>query len=102
MKTKRKFINWKVRFLNPAFLGTFIPQSLLVLQVLLALINMVYPIGFTLTDDMINGFMGKVNLIFLILGWGGNVLDPTVLGLKDSPKVRNREEPIDPEDPKYF
>jgi phi LC3 family holin len=96
MTKSRKFINWKIRFLNPAFLGTFIPQSLLVLQVLLALINMVYPIGFTLTDDMVTGVMGKFNLIFLLLGWGGNVLDPTVFGIKDSLKVRRREEPIDP------
>lgn len=78
-------INWKVRLRNKAFWLTAIPQALLVAQLIVGFISQyVYPLGFSITEDMISGFMGIVNVLLLFLGTMGVVIDPTTPGLKDS------------------
>lgn len=88
-------VNWKVRFKNPVFIVTvLIPGLLLLAQMVLAFVDThIAPIGYSITDDSISGFMAIVNFVaFTFFGIGG-VLDPTVKGVGDSNRVLNRDEP---------
>ncbi|WP_205439677.1 phage holin [Peribacillus alkalitolerans] len=88
-------INWKVRFKNPTWMITVgIPGTLLLVQMLLSFINQfIYPIGFTITDDAINGFMKIINLFAVIFLGIGGVIDPTTKGISDSERAKNYTEP---------
>ena len=88
-------LNWRVRFKNPTFIVTVaIPGAIILAQMIMAFINeFVSPIGFTITDDALNGFMAIVNFFALtFLGIGG-VTDPTTKGVTDSRQAQNYEEP---------
>jgi phi LC3 family holin len=79
-------INWKVRFKNPTFvIGTFIPGLFLLAQLLLSFISTnIYPIGFSISDDMVHDALGNINLFaFLVFGVTAP-LDPLVKGFSDS------------------
>ena len=89
-------INWKVRFKNPTFYVTvFIPGVLILVQMILAFVNTyVHPIGFQLTDEAINGFLGIVNFFALtFLGIGG-IVDPTTKAVSDSQRALDRDKPV--------
>jgi len=90
-------VNWKVRFKNPVFIvTTAIPGVLLLAQMILAFIDThIAPIGYSITDDSISGFMGIVNFVAFTFFGIGAVVDPTVSGLSDSQKVLKREEPLE-------
>lgn len=95
-------MNWKVRFKNPTFVITVaIPGALILAQMILAFINeFIAPIGYSISDDAINGFMGIVNFFALtFLGIGG-VVDPVTKGVKDSKQALKYQEPRD--DSKYL
>ena len=88
-------INWKVRFNNATWVVTvFIPGVILLAQMVLAFFNeFIYPTGYSITDDAVDGFMGIVNFFALtFLGIGG-VIDPTTKGLEDSVRAKQYDEP---------
>ena len=88
-------MNWKVRFKNPIFIvTTAIPGALILAQMIMLFINeFISPIGYTITDDAIQGVMGIVNFFALtFLGIGG-AIDPTTKGVTDSPQAQRYEEP---------
>ena len=89
-------INWKLRFKNPVFyVTTFIPGLLLLAQMVLAFIDThIAPIGYSITDDSISGFMAIVNFVALTFFGIGAVVDPTTKKLSDSQRVINRDEPV--------
>ncbi|MFB7639881.1 MULTISPECIES: phage holin [Peribacillus] len=88
-------INWKVRFKNPTFIFTVLLPGLLILtQMVAAFINnFIHPIGFTITDNALNGAMGIINFIALTFFGVGGVVDHTTKGLSDSDEARKYEEP---------
>ena len=88
-------VNWRVRFKNPTFVVTVaIPSAIILAQMIMAFINeFVSPIGYTISDDAISGFLGIVNFFALaFLGIGG-VTDPTTKGVTDSRQAQTYEEP---------
>jgi phi LC3 family holin len=89
-------LNWKVRFKNPVFIVTvFIPGLLLLAQMILAFVDThITPIGYSVTDDSISGFMAIVNFVALTFFGIGGIVDPTVKGMSDSNRVLNRDEPV--------
>lgn len=89
-------INWKLRFKNPVFIVTvFIPGILLLAQMILAFVDAhIAPIGYSITDDSISGFMAIVNFVAFTFFGIGAVVDPTVKGVSDSSRVLNRDEPL--------
>ena len=89
-------INWKVRFKNPVFvITTAIPGVLILAQMILAFVNSyITPIGYQLSDEAINGFMGIVNFFALTFLGVGAIVDPTTKQVSDSERVMNRDEPV--------
>ncbi|PLT35512.1 phage holin [Bacillus sp. V5-8f] len=88
-------INWKLRFRNPTWIVTVgIPSALILAQMILAFINkFIYPIGFTISNDALNGFLQIVNFFAItFLGIGG-VVDPTTKGISDSERAKNYTDP---------
>lgn len=88
-------INWRVRFRNPAFVVTVaIPGAIILVQMIMAFINeFVSPIGYEITDDAVQGFLGIVNFFALtFLGIGG-AIDPTTEGIADSRQAQYYDEP---------
>ena len=88
-------INWKIRYKNPTWIVTVgIPSTILLVQMILAFINeFVSPIGYNITNDAIDGFMGIVNFFALVfLGIGAQV-DPTTKGISDSDRALTYNEP---------
>lgn len=81
-------INWKVRFANKLFWITFIPQVLLVIQLVLALIGIKVDLG-----ELGNELVEIVNAIFLVLATLGIVVDPTTSGVEDSDQAMTYKEP---------
>ena len=88
-------MNWKVRFKNPTFIITVaIPGVLILVQMIMAFINeFISPIGYTISDDAINGAMGIVNFFALTFLSIGGAIDPTTKGVTDSPQAQNYVEP---------
>lgn len=88
-------INWKVRLKNPTFIFTVLLPGLLILaQMVAAFINnFITPIGFTITEDALNGALGIINFIALTFFGIGGVVDHTTKGLSDSENARQYEEP---------
>lgn len=88
-------INWRLRFKNPTWIITVgIPSTLILAQMVLAFINQfIYPIGYSISDDAINGVMKIVNFFAItFLGIGG-VVDPTTKGVSDSDQAKKYKEP---------
>lgn len=81
-------INWKVRFANKLFWITFIPQILLVIQLVLALIGIKVDLG-----ELGNELVEIVNAVFLVLATLGIVVDPTTSGVEDSDQAMSYKEP---------
>ena len=81
-------INWKVRFANKLFWITFIPQVLLVIQLVLALIGIKVDLG-----ELGNELVEIVNAVFLVLATLGIVVDPTTSGVEDSDRAITYKEP---------
>jgi phi LC3 family holin len=90
-----KMINWKVRFKNPTFIFTvFIPGILFLAQMIATFINTyIYPIGFTISDDALNGLLGFFNLIAFTFFGIGSVIDPTTKGIYDSELAKKYDQP---------
>lgn len=88
-------LNWKVRFKNPVWWVTAgIPQMIIIAQLVLTFINnFIYPTGYVITEDGVEGFMAIVNAVALLLGIGGAVIDPTTKGIEDSDRAMNYEDP---------
>ena len=88
-------INWKVRFKNPTFIVTVaIPGALILAQMIMAFINeFISPIGYTITDDAVQGALGIVNFFALTFLSIGGAIDPTTKGVTDSYQAQRYEEP---------
>lgn len=81
-------INWKVRIKNKNFWLSFIPASLLLIQVVASVF------GFTLDfGELGNKLIAVVNAVFLLLSIMGVVNDPTTEGFGDSTQAMTYEEP---------
>ena len=81
-------INWKVRFKNKVFLGSFIAMIISFTLGMLQLFD-VYP---PVTESQILNIM---NQVLTFLGLVGIVNDPTTAGLGDSNRALNYVEPWD-------
>ena len=81
-------INWKVRIKNKNFWLSFIPTSLLLIQLVASVF------GFTLDfGELGNKLIAVVNAVFLLLSIMGVVNDPTTEGFSDSTQAMTYEEP---------
>ena len=84
-------INWKVRFKNRVWLGSFLSLIIGFVYSLLGLFD-VFP---EVTE---NAVMQLINQILTFLGLIGVLVDPTTAGLGDSKRALSYEEPYqDPE-----
>lgn len=83
-----KDINWEVRLKNKTFWITFIPQVLLLIQVVLAMFGIEW--NYDLLSEQL---LTIVNAVFLILATLGIVVDPTTKGVKDSDSALTYKEP---------
>lgn len=79
-------INWKVRFKNKVFLGSFISLIISFVYSMLALFD-VFP------ELSKNYLLDVVNQILTFLGLIGVIVDPTTQGLYDSNRAMSYEEP---------
>ena len=79
-------INWKVRFKNRIWLGSFLGLTVSFIYTLLALFN-VFP---AVTRSLILQLM---NQVLTFLGLIGVIVDPTTAGLGDSDRAMKYEEP---------
>lgn len=88
-------INWKVRFKNPTFIFTvLLPGILLLAQMVASFINnFIHPIGFSITEDALNGAMGIINFIALTFFGIGGVIDHTTQGMGDSEQAKQYQNP---------
>lgn len=82
----QKKINWKVRFKNKVWLGSFLSLIVGFIFSMLALFD-VYP---EFTESMI---MKYVDNILTFLGLFGILVDPTTEGIFDSQRALSYEEP---------
>ena len=85
-------INWKVRFKNKIWLGSFLSLIVGFIFNMLALFD-VYP---PITENIITNIL---NQILTFLGLIGVIVDPTTAGLEDSNRAMNYDEPW--QDPVY-
>ena len=79
-------LNWKVRFKNGVWLGSFISLIISFIYSMLALFD-VYP---AVTQNLITQIL---NQILTFLGLIGVIVDPTTEGLMDSNRAMSYEEP---------
>ena len=79
-------INWKVRFKNTVWLGSFISLIVGFIYNMLALFE-IFP---TVTQ---NAVMQVINQVLTFLGLIGVLVDPTTAGLNDSNRAMGYEEP---------
>ena len=85
-------INWKVRFKNKVWLGSFISLIVGFIYSMLGLFN-VFP---SVTQNVV---MQLINQVLTFLGLIGVIVDPTTAGIEDSNRAMSYEEPwVDPED----
>lgn len=81
-------INWKARIKNKTFWISFVPATLLLIQVVAAVF------GFTLDlGDLGNKLLAVVNATFGVLAILGVVTDPTTAGVSDSNLAMTYEKP---------
>lgn len=81
-------INWKVRIKNKSFWVTFIPATLLMVQVIAAVFGYTLDLG-----DLGNKLLDVVNAVFCVLAILGVVTDPTTAGVSDSQQAMTYTEP---------
>ena len=79
-------INWKVRFKNKVWLGSFFSLVVGFVYSLLALFD-VFP---TVTQNLV---VQLLNQVLTFLGLIGVIVDPTTAGLEDSDRAMGYEEP---------
>ena len=83
-------INWKVRFKNKVWLGSFFSLIVGFVYSMLALFD-VFP---EVTQSLV---MQLLNQVLTFLGLIGVLVDPTTAGLGDSERALGYEEPWDDE-----
>ena len=83
-------VNWKVRFKNKVWLGSFFSLLIGFIYSMLALFD-VYP---AVTQNLV---VQILNQILTFLGLIGVVIDPTTAGASDSNRAMNYTEPWDDE-----
>ena len=83
-------INWRVRFKNKAWLGSFLSLIIGFVYSMLALFG-VFP---EVTENLVLQLM---NQALTFLGLIGVIVDPTTAGLEDSDRAMGYEEPWDDE-----
>ena len=81
-------INWKVRFKNKIWLGSFLSLIVGFVYSMLALFE-VFP---SVTQNLVVQLM---NQVLTFLGLIGVIVDPTTAGLGDSERAMGYEEPWD-------
>ena len=81
-------INWKVRFKNKVWLGSFFSLVVGFIYSLLALFD-VFP---AVTQNLV---VQLLNQVLTFLGLIGVIVDPTTAGLEDSDRAMGYEEPWD-------
>ena len=81
-------INWKVRFKNKVWLGSFFSLVIGFIYSLLALFD-VFP---AVTQNLV---VQLLNQVLTFLGLIGVIVDPTTAGLEDSDRAMGYEEPWD-------
>ena len=81
-------INWKVRFKNKVWLGSFFSLVVGFIYSLLALFD-VFP---AVTQNLV---VQLLNQVLTFLGLIGIIVDPTTAGLEDSNRAMGYEEPWD-------
>ena len=81
-------INWKVRFKNKIWLGSFLSLIVGFVYSLLALFD-VFP---QVTQSLV---LQMLNQVLTFLGLVGVIVDPTTAGLGDSERAMGYEEPWD-------
>ena len=79
-------INWKVRFKNKVWLGSFFSLVVGFIYILLALFD-VFP---AVTQNLV---VQLLNQVLTFLGLIGVIVDPTTAGLEDSDRAMGYEEP---------
>ena len=79
-------INWKVRFKNKVWLGSFLSLVIGFIYSLLALFD-VFP---AVTQNLV---VQLLNQVLTFLGLIGVIVDPTTAGLEDSNRAMRYEEP---------
>ena len=85
-------INWKVRFKNKVWLGSFISLIVGFIYSMLSLFN-VFP---KVTQSTV---MQMINQVLTFLGLIGVIVDPTTAGLEDSNRAMEYTEPWDDKNP---
>ena len=80
-------INWKVRFRNRIWLGSFVSLAVSFVYSLLALFDVFPALGE-------NRLLEMVNQVLTFLGLIGVLVDPTTAGLGDSERAMGYEEPF--------
>ena len=81
-------INWKVRFKNKVWLGSFLSLIVGFTYSLLALFD-VFP---AVTQNLV---VQLLNQVLTFLGLIGVIVDPTTAGLEDSDRAMGYEDPWD-------
>ncbi len=81
-------LNWKVRFKNKVWLGSFLSLLIGFAYSLLALFD-VFP---QVTESLV---LQLLNQLLTFLGLIGVIVDPTTAGLGDSERAMGYEEPWD-------
>ena len=81
-------LNWKVRFKNKVWLGSFLSLIVGFVYSMLALFD-VFP---EVTESLVLQLM---NQVLTFLGLIGVIVDPTTAGLGDSERAMGYEEPWD-------
>lgn len=79
-------INWKVRFKNKVWLGSFFSLIVGFIYSMLALFD-VFP---ALTQNLVTQL---INQVLTFLGLIGVIVDPTTAGIGDSQRAMSYEEP---------
>ena len=81
-------LNWKVRFKNKVWLGSFFSLVVGFIYSLLALFD-VFP---AVTQNLV---VQLLNQVLTFLGLIGVIVDPTTAGLEDSDRAMGYEDPWD-------
>lgn len=83
-------INWKVRFKNKVWLGSFIALIVSFIYTLMDMLGVI--------PEMTQGYvMDIANQVLTLLALFGVIVDPTTSGLSDSDRAMGYEEPWDDE-----
>ena len=88
-----KKINWAVRFKNPLWVGAFVSQVFIVVQIILVGLNGIGVTDFQLSKDVEGWILTLVNALFVVLASLGVVQDPTVEGVGDSERAMKYNAP---------